>query len=289
MGPDGPCACREVLTADGSSTSAPVTNIGGAGGTVGLASLANETDPHTLMVMGLVMVGAVETNAAADPDRRHHPDRAAHRRTARRRRSGRLALRHPRRPRRGHRRERPGRHRHRRFSRRRRPHPRRACCSRRPASTSAEITEKLNYIPNSGGGEAVSLLLGNNASAGISGVGRVRRVRRSRTRSARSRSRASEPAALLPDVPTITDEGYDVVLTNWRGVLAPGDISDADGHGARRPRDRTCTSGEAWQTMLEEPRLDGCLPRPATSSRAFLDEQHRRGHRRPSRTSDWSQ
>ena len=44
--------------------SAPVTNISGAGGTVGLASLANEKDAATLMVTGLVMVGAVETNAS---------------------------------------------------------------------------------------------------------------------------------------------------------------------------------------------------------------------------------
>src|SRR5690606_33926612 len=49
---------------DGTVGSAPVTNIGGAGGTVGLASLATETDPNTLMITGSVMVGAVETNAS---------------------------------------------------------------------------------------------------------------------------------------------------------------------------------------------------------------------------------
>ena len=45
-------------------TSAQVTNIGGGGGTNGLAKLATEKDANTLMVMGYVMVGAVETNAA---------------------------------------------------------------------------------------------------------------------------------------------------------------------------------------------------------------------------------
>ena len=39
--------------------SAQVVNVGGAGGTVGLTQLANERDPNTLMVMGLVMVGAI--------------------------------------------------------------------------------------------------------------------------------------------------------------------------------------------------------------------------------------
>jgi putative tricarboxylic transport membrane protein len=45
--------------------SAQVVNVGGAGGTVGLTQLANERDPNTLMVMGLVMVGAVETNQSS--------------------------------------------------------------------------------------------------------------------------------------------------------------------------------------------------------------------------------
>ncbi|MET1020643.1 MAG: tripartite tricarboxylate transporter substrate binding protein, partial [Arthrobacter sp.] len=45
-------------------SSAQVTNIGGGGGTNGLAKLATEKDANTLMVMGYVMVGAVETNAA---------------------------------------------------------------------------------------------------------------------------------------------------------------------------------------------------------------------------------
>ena len=45
-------------------SSAQVTNIGGGGGTNGLAKLATEKDVNTLMVMGYVMVGAVETNGA---------------------------------------------------------------------------------------------------------------------------------------------------------------------------------------------------------------------------------
>ena len=55
-------AMQQDLQGSGLVRTATVTNVGGAGGTVGLASLANTTDPHTLLVMGLVMVGAVETN-----------------------------------------------------------------------------------------------------------------------------------------------------------------------------------------------------------------------------------
>ncbi len=41
-----------------------VSNVGGAGGTVGLKKLANERSETFLMVTGLVMVGAVETNGS---------------------------------------------------------------------------------------------------------------------------------------------------------------------------------------------------------------------------------
>jgi putative tricarboxylic transport membrane protein len=91
----------------------------------------------------------------------------------------------------------------------------------------AEIAEKLNYTPNAGGGEAVSLILGGKVAAGISGVGEFLQHIEAGTMRALAVS-SEEPVAQLPDVPTITEAGYDVVLTNWRGVIAPGGISDAD-------------------------------------------------------------
>ncbi|WCI09417.1 tripartite tricarboxylate transporter substrate-binding protein [Arthrobacter sp. OVS8] len=57
-------AMQQDLQSNKLVTSAQVSNIGGGGGTNGLAKLATEKDANTLMVMGYVMVGAVETNAA---------------------------------------------------------------------------------------------------------------------------------------------------------------------------------------------------------------------------------
>jgi putative tricarboxylic transport membrane protein len=91
----------------------------------------------------------------------------------------------------------------------------------------SEIAQKLNYTPNSGGGEATSLILGGKVSAGISGVGEFLQHIDAGTMKALAVS-SEEPVEQLPDVPTITDAGYDVVLTNWRGVIAPGGISDGD-------------------------------------------------------------
>jgi putative tricarboxylic transport membrane protein len=216
----------QILTAEGMVDSAPVTNIGGAGGTVGLASLANEKDPHTVMVTGLVMVGAVETNAAENRMEDTTP-------------IARLT-------------EEPlvvvvpadseydtledlvedivengqdvsvtgG-------SAGGADHILAGLMLEEAGLSGSEIAENLNYIPNSGGGEAVALILGNNASAGISGIGEFIEHIDAGTMKALAVSSA-EPTENLPDVPTITDEGYDVVLTNWRGLLAPTGISDAD-------------------------------------------------------------
>jgi putative tricarboxylic transport membrane protein len=219
-------AMSETLTKEGIVESAPVQNIAGAGGTVGLASLANERNPHTLMVTGLVMVGAVETNAAENRMEETTP-------IARLTEEALVVV---------------------------VPadskydtledlvedivengqdvsvtggsaggadHILAGLMLEEAGLSGTEIGEKLNYIPNSGGGEAVSLILGNNAAAGISGIGEFVEHIEAGTMKALAVS-SEEPAELLPDVPTITDEGYDVVLTNWRGVLAPTDISDAD-------------------------------------------------------------
>lgn len=219
-------AMSETLTSEELVDSAPVTNIGGAGGTVGLASLANERDPHTLMVTGLVMVGAVETN---DAEIRMEDTTPIARLT-----------------------EEPlvvvvpaeskydtledlvediaengqdvsvtgG-------SAGGADHILAGLMLEEAGLSGSDIAESLNYIPNSGGGEAVALILGNNASAGISGIGEFIEHIEAGTMKALAVSSA-EPAENLPDVPTITEEGYDVTLTNWRGVLAPTDISDAD-------------------------------------------------------------
>jgi putative tricarboxylic transport membrane protein len=93
-----------------------------------------------------------------------------------------------------------------------------------PAS---DIPSTLNYIPNSGGGEAVTMLLGNTVQAGISGVGEF--VEQINSGDLRALAVSSpEKVDLLPDTETLVEQGYDVTLTNWRGVLAPPNLSDAD-------------------------------------------------------------
>jgi putative tricarboxylic transport membrane protein len=112
-----------------------------------------------------------------------------------------------------------------------------------------DIPAELNYIPNAGGGEAVSLILGNNVSAGISGVSEFAEHIEAGTMRALAVS-SEQPVELLPDVPTIQDEGYDVTLTNWRGVIAPGSIDDAQRAGLIDVVTQMHDSG-AWADVLE--------------------------------------
>ncbi len=53
---------QRVLQSTGLTRNVQVFNVEGAGGTIGLGQLSRETDDALLMMMGLVMVGAVETN-----------------------------------------------------------------------------------------------------------------------------------------------------------------------------------------------------------------------------------
>lgn len=261
-------AVSAALTGDGLVDSAPVTNIGGAGGTVGLASLATETDYTTLMVTGSVMVGAVETNASQNRIEDMTP-------IARLTEEPLVIV-----------------------------VPANsefqtvqdvvdAIVADGPQVTvtggsaggidhilagqllvgggidAADVPTSLNYIANSGGGEALTMLLGGTAMVGISGVGEFAESVQSGDLRALAVSSA-EPAVALPDVPTLQDEGIDLTITNWRGLLAPGGISDEERqalidlvtemNGAGQWTDAVATngwtdaflSGDDFQAFLDE-------------------------------------
>ncbi|HEV2930647.1 MAG TPA: hypothetical protein VGW74_18340 [Propionibacteriaceae bacterium] len=53
---------QRVIRSTGIARNVQVFNVEGAGGTIGLGQLSRETDDALLMMMGLVMVGAAETN-----------------------------------------------------------------------------------------------------------------------------------------------------------------------------------------------------------------------------------
>ena len=243
---------------------ASVVNVGGAGGTNGLAQLATETDPDTLMVMGYVMVGAVETNNAANRIEDTTPIARLTEEP--------LVIVVP---------------------------------ADSPYQTIQDLLddieakgqgvsitggsaggadhilagsvlkeagispENLNYIPYSGGGESLAALLGNKVNAGISGVGEyAEQVEAGKLRALAVSG--EEAAPQLPDTPTLTDEGIDLVLTNWRGVVAPGSIDEAQAEKLTQLV-TDLHETDTWKATLEENNWSDAFL-AGEEFRTFLDE-----------------
>ncbi|MDX8047958.1 tripartite tricarboxylate transporter substrate binding protein [Lentzea sp. BCCO 10_0798] len=198
------------------ANSVQVTNVGGAGGTVGLQKLLNERSESFLMITGLVMVGAVETNAS--PARLEETTPIA-RLTA----EDEVVV-----------------------VPADSPHKTiddlLAAVAEKGKGVSitggsaggtdhilagmllkAKNIEptKLNYVPYSGGGESLAALLGKKVDAGISGVGEYKE----QIKAGKLRALGTSGPNPVPDlnVPTFKDLG--VELINWRGVVAPASIS----------------------------------------------------------------
>jgi putative tricarboxylic transport membrane protein len=246
-------AMQADMQEEGLVGSATVTNIDGAGGTVGLANIATETDPNTLLVMGLVMVGAVETNEAqarieqTTPIARlteeqevivvpaESPYQTIDDLVEDIKENGKqVAITGG--------------------SAGGTDHILAGMLLQAAGMPSGNIASSLNYIAYSGGGESLAALLGNNVNAGISGISEYAEQVQAGELRALAVSGAERVDA-LPDTPTLTEAGYDVVLTNWRGVVAPGTIDEAEKEALTSAVTELAES-DAWQATLEEKAWD---------------------------------
>ncbi|TDC77627.1 tripartite tricarboxylate transporter substrate binding protein [Micromonospora sp. KC606] len=86
---------------------------------------------------------------------------------------------------------------------------------------------QVNYVTYDGGGELLPAVLGGKVAFGASGFGEfLDQVQAGQIRVLAVTS--EEPVEALKDVPTLKSSGIDLVFTNWRGIVAPPGISDAD-------------------------------------------------------------
>ena len=225
---------------------AEVYNVGGAGGTIGLAQFAEETtgDPHQLMVMGLVMVGGILTNESqvtlddvtpiasltseqeaivVPADSEYETlEQLVEAWTA---------------------------------------DPTSISWGGGSAGGTDHILVGLlaqeagvdpsgiNYVAHSGGGEAMNAILSGAVTAGVSGVGEF--ADQVEAGEMRWLAVSGESAPEGVDAPTIADSGFDVVLENWRGVMGAPELSDADREAVVAFITEMHDS-EAWQAALEE-------------------------------------
>ena len=80
---------------------------------------------------------------------------------------------------------------------------------------------KINYVAFRGGGEATAAILGGNVTVGGSGMSEFSEY--IKTGKMKGIAVTSETRLKGNDIPTMKEQGYNVVIGNWRGVYgAPG-------------------------------------------------------------------
>ncbi len=123
----------------------------------------------------------------------------------------------------------------------------------------------INYVPFSGGGEALSSILGGETTAGVSGLGEWQaQIETGELRALAVSGRAgggegatpeagaaSPAAAFGADIPTLQESGIDVELANWRGIVAPPEISEEDASCMSAAIEEAVQS-ETWQATLQQ-------------------------------------
>ncbi|ASN82005.1 C4-dicarboxylate ABC transporter substrate-binding protein [Deinococcus ficus] len=236
-------AIQTVLQNQGIAKPVQVFNVPGAGGTIGLAQLYNaKGDGSQMMTMGLVMVGAILTNGSkvdlsrvtpiarltgeyevmvvpASSPYKTFKDLAAAWKT-----NNGLAI----------------------------------------AGGSAGGTDhilvgllaksagvdsrKMNYVPFSGGGETLAAVLGNQVAAAVAGYGEFEAQIKAGKLRAIGISSAKRQAGI--DAPTFKEQGFNVELSNWRGIVAPPGISSTEKANLVAAMDKLHASKE-WKDLLK--------------------------------------
>jgi putative tricarboxylic transport membrane protein len=236
---------QQAMTATGVAKSAQVTNVTGAGGTVGLAQFVNAAkgDGNQLMVNGITMVGAILTNKApvnlemvtpiarltGDPLVIVVPASSPHK-----------------------------------------------TVQDLAAAVKADVGKvtwaggsaggadhilaalfvkaaggdpaKVNYIAFSGGGEAVAAIVGGKVTAGISGYGEFEGQIKTGKMRALAVSSGQRPQGV--DVPTLKEQGMDVEVVNWRAVVAGPGITPEQRKTLADAVEKTVKSKE-WAEILK--------------------------------------
>jgi putative tricarboxylic transport membrane protein len=108
---------------------------------------------------------------------------------------------------------------------------------------------KINYVPFSGGGEALAAILGGKVTAGISGYGEFE----SQIKAGKLRLIGVTSPNRLPNVdgPTLKEQGVDLEIANWRAVVAPPGISADQKKALVDTIDKMVKSKE-WQDILKQ-------------------------------------
>ena len=131
---------------------------------------------------------------------------------------------------------------------------------------------KVNYVPFKGGGEAVAAIIGGHVKAGISGYGEFAQ----HIQSGKMRALGISSEKRLPgiNIPTIKEQGYDVVLANWRGIVGAPGITKAQRDELIKAVEATVKS-QGWKDTLKKQEWDD-LYLPGDAFAAFIESENKR-------------
>ena len=107
----------------------------------------------------------------------------------------------------------------------------------------------VNYVAYDGGGELLAGILGGDVAFAATGIGEV--TEPAASGDVRILAVTSEKPVEGVDAPTLTEQGVDLTFTNWRGIVAAPDISAEE---AQRQIDLITQvhDSEAWKKVLED-------------------------------------
>lgn len=211
-----------VLKKENLIKNAQITNVGGAGGAVGLPQFVNawKNRPNALMVAGLVMVGALLANKAPVKVTQTVP-------IARLTGEAEVLVVPANSPLKSAKE----------FADALKADPKKVSVAGGSAGGTDHILlgmigkalgvepKNLNYVAYAGGGPALAAVLGGHVTGAISGYGEFGEQIKAGKIRALAISTGARVAGL--DVPTLKEQGINVDLTNWRGVFAPPGLAGA--------------------------------------------------------------
>lgn len=131
---------------------------------------------------------------------------------------------------------------------------------------------KINYIPFSGGGEALAAILGGKVTAGVSGYGEFEgQVKAGKLRVVG----ITAPKRLEGvDAPTLKEQGIDLDIANWRSVMGGPGLAPAQREALLKAVD-TMAKSPAWKEILKQKGWDDAYL-PGDQFGAFLKQEQTR-------------
>ena len=131
---------------------------------------------------------------------------------------------------------------------------------------------KINYVAHSGGGQAMATILGGHVTLGVNSASEFQ----DQVTAGQLRYLAVSSDKRIPgiDAPTFRELGIDLVFSNWRGVVAPPGISQADRKALGDAVEQMAKSAQ-WKAILTKRGwIDAYMP--TAEFEAFLKAEQTR-------------